>query len=400
MYQILFILLQAGLWRKRPEELTGFPLSAERWRRLFEEARLQTVTGIVYQGIMMLPEEMMPPQEVMIRWVAEVDRIEQNNHRMEGALKELLAMYRAHGIYPIVMKGQGIAAMYDTPSLRECGDIDLYFDNRQEAEKAVALLRERDIAYEVHADGSLCYTWMEIEVEHHTELVDLQSPKNRKFVARLIKEHGYTQMSTAEGVNIAVAGPLLNLQMMSTHILKHAMGVGIGLRQLCDMARAYHYLHGQIEHSTLREMYAAVGLQQWSELLHAFLVKHIGLPQQLQPYMALKHIDTTPLLHIVREGGNFGQHRTSTKQRSAIGRKWQTAKAFWNNRGLSWKYARKEAFWTVLSLLTRNVERLTRKEKINACTKTKTKTAKGCTITKTKTKCSRAATKGGIAAIP
>lgn len=350
MYQILFILLKAGLWGKKPERQTGFPLSAERWQELFEVARRQTVVGIVYQGIMMLPEELMPPEEVMIRWVAEVDRIEQNNSRMNRALKELLKLYRDNDICPVVMKGQGIAAMYDTPSLRECGDIDLYFDNRQEGEKALALLHERSIAYEVHADKSVCYTWMGIEVEHHAELVDLYSPKNRKYAEQLIKEQGYTQITTPEGVEMRLASAPVNLLMQSTHILKHALGRGVGLRQLCDMARAYHYLHGQVEHSTLHEMFATVGLQQWNVLLHAFLTENLGLPQQQQPYIALQDVDTTPLLHIVREGGNFGQHRTSTNHHSAIGRKWQTAKAFWNNREFSWKYARKEAFWTMMRL--------------------------------------------------
>lgn len=325
-------------------------MSAERWRELLEQARRQTVVGIVYQGIMMLPEKLMPPEPILIRWVAEVDRIEQNNQRMNRALKELLALYRDNDIHPIVMKGQTAAATYDTPSLRECGDIDLYFDNRQEGEKAVALLRERGISYEVHADKSICYTWMGVEVEHHTELVDLHSPKNRQYAEQLIKEQGYTLMTTAEGMEMRVASGPVNLLMQSTHILKHALGKGVGLRQLCDMARAYHQLQQEINLTTQQEIFAAVGLQRWNVLLHAFLTQQMGLPQQLQPYDDLQQVDTTPLLHIIHEGGNFGQHRTQTSHKSS---RMRTALCFWQQRGFAWRYARKEAVWMVVRLLVK-----------------------------------------------
>lgn len=350
MHQQLLTLLKAGLWGKRSEELEGFPLSAERWKEVFELARRQTVTGIVYQGITMLPEEMMPPQPLLIRWVAEVDRIEANNQQMERALKELLSMYRVHDIHPIVMKGQGTAAMYDISTLRECGDIDLYFINDKESERARNLLHTKGITYEVHADRSMCYTWMGIEVEHHTELVDLHRPKNRMYAAQLINEQGYIPMTTAGGTEIEVASPLINMLMQSTHILKHALGKGIGLRQLCDMARTYHYLQGKINQTTLHEIYAAVGLQRWNELLHAFLTQHLGLPHQLQPYKSLQQVDTTPLLRIIEKGGNFGQHRTqATEKNSRI----RTALCIWEQRRFSWKYARKEAVWMVFRLVVK-----------------------------------------------
>jgi hypothetical protein len=62
----------------------------------------------------MLPEKFMPPQELMIRWVAEVERIEQNNHKTNLALQKLLRLFRDECLRPIVLKGQSVAAMYET----------------------------------------------------------------------------------------------------------------------------------------------------------------------------------------------------------------------------------------------------------------------------------------------
>ena len=94
MTDALFTLLRAGLWGLRIEDQGPFPLSDKEWVRLFEEARKQTVTGIVYRGITLLPEVFMPPIPILTKWVAEVDRIERNNHKMNSALEALIQQTR------------------------------------------------------------------------------------------------------------------------------------------------------------------------------------------------------------------------------------------------------------------------------------------------------------------
>ena len=344
--EALYTLTRAGLWG-RVDNLKQFPLTAELWNKLYEEAHRQAIGGIVFQGITLLPEELHPPHQILFRWVAEADRIECNNKRMNEALKKLLDMYASQGLSPIVLKGQGIAAMYATPLFRECGDIDLYF-NSKEQQQATLLLTQNNIPYEIHADGSTCYHYHGVEIEHHPTLIDLHSPSKRRYVERLITEQEACE-TTAQG--LTVPSPMLNMLLLNTHILKHCIGVGIGLRQLCDMARAYHHYKYRVSHDTLREIYHQAGIERWSILLHAFMVKHLGLAQELQPYANLDEIDTRPLLEIINRGGNFGQHTTTAKAPSTTWqRKLQTLAAFWRNRHFSWKYARKETFWTIVQL--------------------------------------------------
>lgn len=52
----LLVLLRAGLWESKIEDLSCFPLSAGEWKNLYLLSRQQTVTGIVFQGIQYLPE--------------------------------------------------------------------------------------------------------------------------------------------------------------------------------------------------------------------------------------------------------------------------------------------------------------------------------------------------------
>ena len=86
----LLVLLRAGLWESKIEDLSCFPLSAGEWKNLYLLSRQQTVTGIVFQGIQHLPEHFLPAEELLVRWMAETDAIERKNMQMNKADEEFM----------------------------------------------------------------------------------------------------------------------------------------------------------------------------------------------------------------------------------------------------------------------------------------------------------------------
>lgn len=351
------LLLRSGLWRKAAEEQNLFPLSVEEWGLLYAEARRQTVTGWIYRGICLLPEEWMPPQEQMFRWVTDIDRIERRNVMMNRNLLQLTAMLEERGFRAVVQKGQGVAALYDEPLWRECGDIDLFFPNEEDRRGAEAWLRERGIVPEQKPDGSTAYRWMKVEVEHHSDLLDLQSPRARRYLKGLVAEKGFTAVPVGDEGRIMVPAPELNLLLLNTHILKHALGRGIGLRQFCDMARAYAVLGEKVDGDELRSIYHKAGISRWSSLLHAFLVDVLAMPEDFLPYREEKKETAVPLWNIVLRGGNFGQYgqQQKTKTERTWLRKWNTCRAFLLNARFSLKYAPSEAIHTFGQLVRGNL---------------------------------------------
>ena len=123
----LLALLKAGLWECSPNNLNLFPLSATEWKHVFRMAGQQTVTGLTFQGLRCLPDNLLPPQTLLLQWTAETDAIERRNKKMNAALQALCSSFKEKGLNPILQKGQGIARLYENPLLRECGYIDLYF---------------------------------------------------------------------------------------------------------------------------------------------------------------------------------------------------------------------------------------------------------------------------------
>ena len=268
--QALFALLQAGLWGRFDEVVaSAFPLSAGEWERVFTLARQQTVTGIAFRGLDFLPEEAAPPMGIMAKWMAHADRIEQSNRVMNETVAKLYGHFASAGVEAVLQKGQGVAAMYPEPLLRECGDIDLYFPGHDGVSDPLAgidgAVRERQ------PDDSWSYVVDGIIVEHHTDLLDIQSPRAKRYVKRLIEEKGFEKVVTGDGVEVLVPAPEINLLLLSSHILKHAFGVGIGLRQFCDYAVAGRYYEGRVNPQEMREIWKKTGLEKWQSLLEEFI---------------------------------------------------------------------------------------------------------------------------------
>ena len=347
-HKALFCLLRAGLWETVPDDLSLFPLTDAGWWDVYRMSVRQTVTAIVCRGLHYLPDELLPDEELMIRWVAKADRIEQRNRKMDTVVEQLARLMTDNGLHPVVMKGQGVATFYEDPLLRECGDIDLYFPSEKEERKAAGLMRKLGCDIDRQPDGSNSYCWQDVEIEHHTRLFDLYNPLLKGYLSAFIKENGFTA-----GQTFAVPSPLLNLVMLNAHLLKHLMGHGVGLRQFCDMARAYHALYGNYDPEKLEAAYQKTGLYKWSIQLHTFLTEHLGLRYGELPYIDTEAFTSPRLLHIVLEGGNFGQYGETKGKASQAGweRKLHTFLSFWKRRDFSGTYAPEEAFWTSVKLI-------------------------------------------------
>ena len=350
-YTAFLSLLRSGLWEKDLLDLSSFPLSKEQWLELYTEACRQTVQGIIYRGLDYLPSPLLPPQELLLRWVVESVRLEKNNKRTNEEIISLSKFFVSNGINPILKKGQAAAALYEKPYLRVCGDIDLYFQTEKEYKRANALIKGQKIQMHRRPDGSCEYNWHGIEVEHHVTLMYLRNPFLSPFLRRLEREEQFDVMSFLEDSSYKIPIPSLpvNLLMFNTHIMKHAFISGIGLRQLCDMARAYYKFNGLYKGEELRLIYKKTGIMKWSRLLHSFLTEYLGLEKKYLPYVE-DTVSSEILFKEIMSGGNFGQYAVDQKEneRHYLSKKRNTVKAIYRNRRISMDYALFESFcWTV-----------------------------------------------------
>lgn len=315
-------------------------LSPARWEAVFEESQRQTVAGIALRGISRITDAaLMPPQPLLIRWVALADRIERTNRHMASAISKLFDFYAAAGLPALLQKGHSVARFYPQPLLRQCGDIDVVIPPARAAE-AIAAVGALGIPVEVRADGSRLFSWDGFTVEHHTRLLDLSRPLPPALSAEAIPA-----VASPE----ATLPPLIELLMLNSHIMKHCLGAGIGLRQMCDYALALRALLPVVGQETYTAACRSLGIARWTRALDSFTDAWFG------PRPASPSRDASALMAVIAEGGNFGLHGAGGSRRGrGLRSRLATAAAFLRHSGLALRLAPRETLATVAMLLKRN----------------------------------------------
>ena len=304
----LLTLLRLGLWEKHNVE-TFSSLSEAQWGLLYRYAQEQTIEGIVFDGIQHLPTQHLPPRALLLKWTVRIDQIERHNKQMNTVIKEQLSFFSAQGIHPFLLKGQGVASCYPIPEHRISGDVDWYFEAKEEYHRANDLIKQKRIKLTYTAGFSTEYAWNGIVIEHHCRMFDLYNPFSIPYLNQLEKRFKDQSIPMdLQGNTLLLPAPILMMLQVNAHILKHLLSFGLGIRQLCDAAKVYQQYRAEIDGQQLKEMYRKLGILKWIHLLHAVLVKYISLPTQSLPFVLPKGIDADWMMEEIWLSGNFGFH--------------------------------------------------------------------------------------------
>lgn len=350
--QALKLLLRAGLYGDRQLALSAVPLTESEWQAVYTLSVRQTVSGIVAEALGYLPDDMLPPESLSLRWMMRVHRIEEAYALMDSTLVSLNSFFSSQGLRPLLQKGHSVARFYPKPSIRVCGDIDLCFPvDKLRADRAMA----EHLSSPLHhaADGSSSYRFKGIEVEHHSEPIELHSPFHRRHLRRLLAEEGTRPFLLSDGSSIDVLAPLPDLLMINVHIMKHCLGVGIGLRHFCDYIMAYRALIPEIGEKRYLRACRRLGIMRWTRVLHTFIDTYLADPSG-RPFSSVTPTSfsrsvISRLAVKVYEGGNFGLFRNNSHGDPSNRRKIDTLSLFMRHLGLSLRLAPAES----IGLITR-----------------------------------------------
>ena len=330
--EAFFALVRSGLVERllADSELTPvLALTSSDWFSMEELAREQAVSGLIYRAVTHLPRTVAVPGDVVLTLMARAEETAIDNRQKAAVTARLLERFAQKGLSPSILKGSTVAAFYLHPELRESGDIDLFVPKDQFA-RAQACMPGASRA----SDGSIHGREDDVDIDLHDRYFDLHVPASRLPV---------------------IGTPEATLLMLSSHILKHAIGPGVGVRQLCDMAMASRALAGNYDPSALKTVFKRTGTLRWNRLLYSFLAEWLDMPD---PVFDRDHVSTAPLLRIIMEGGNFGHHAAARKSALGAGdrrRKVNTFFRFLHRLPFSLRYAPLETLATLWTLFRGNI---------------------------------------------
>ena len=326
--------LRAGLWGTLDSGPDSALLSDIDWAVLLRQAHAHAVDALIADGMGLLPFESKPLFQELGSLALAVDAIESGNKLLNAVLKSMAAYWEKVGIKAVLLKGQGLASMYSNPLHRTPGDIDWYFPGKENFNKALALIRAKGLVPEIDGDGDFHYSVKGVIVEHHNRWCDISSPFKKKSIASIEQKFGYSR-----GPEYTVPAPLTNLIQLNFHILKHVLVMGVGWRQLCDLALATERYWGQYSIDEYKQAVSQLSLLKWSRLLYGVLAKYLGSNCAWMPVTPLENRDVDRLANLIMDCGNFGKESGKKMLGS------YASSALWLCR-----YAPGEVFWRPIML--------------------------------------------------
>ena len=208
------------------------------WAKMYSWAKVQTLIGVLNDGVHRLPEHQLPPDHILEKWDHVTERIAEMHRNHEKRVKELEGILKEMGLQGCILKGTGLSHLYPNPERRMSGDIDLWIDApRETIIRAFAKYKVHDIIYqECKAD-----VFDDVDVEIHFHPSKMYNPFHNARLQKWFEQNSPFR----EGETLVYPDARFNTVFCLAHMYRHYMEGGIGLRQMMD----YYYV--------LRELPAA-----------------------------------------------------------------------------------------------------------------------------------------------
>ncbi|MGM9739297.1 MAG: nucleotidyltransferase family protein [Candidatus Cryptobacteroides sp.] len=233
LYQRFFSLLRAGLF-KRSIDTNLFKEDVD-WPSVMRLAEEQTVSAIIFDGVSQLPKEYLPDKSVLMSWLGTIINIENNNRRLNQGIVDVVERYNVAGIFPVLLKGQGIGQYYPNPLHRNAGDIDLYFADGIDVPNKLASTWD-GVTFHEATSHHVAFNWKEFVIENHNSFFSFYNSSNQKQWEKVkqLVPIGSNEYLRIENHSIPIPSPQMNALYIFLHLWHHCQQKGVGIRHVCD----------------------------------------------------------------------------------------------------------------------------------------------------------------------
>lgn len=313
-----FELLRSAIWDTTPN-LRHIP-TEEEWKDIYRISNEQTVTGIMLDAISKLPDEEKPGSKLRLQWIIQQKAIEMSNDKMNNALFSLLSLTEKSGITTYLLKGQGVAQNYPYPKHRVCGDIDIYF-TEEHFEQAIKFFLSQNFDLngdpdKDHYDTTYRDTKVEIHKRNATFYTKRLQKRYNEIVEKIIAaDEAYVEI---EDRNVAVLPPMANAMQLLSHMLRHIIFSGLGLRQVCDWGLFAYKYQNKIDTEQFIKNLKEVQLWETYKVITAIATDYLGLPKEYAvcKLSAKDRKLAKKTLRLIMKYGNFGHYGKHSKAKS------------------------------------------------------------------------------------
>ena len=318
------------------------------WAKLYNMAKVQTLIGVLNDGVHRLPEHQLPPDHVLEKWDRVTGKIAEMHRNHERRVAELESILKDSGLQGCILKGTGLSHLYPNPERRMSGDIDLWIKG-----KRADIIRAFASKYKVH---DILYQECKIDifddvtVEVHFHPAKLANPFLNARMQRWFEENSPFR----EGETLVYPDARFNAVFCMAHMFRHYIVGGIGLRQMMD----YYYVLRSLpaaERGSVFQTLKRLGMDRFAAAVMVCMQHEFGLEDEYLLCPPDRELGKKLVNDIIKMG-NFGV--LDPRNRSHDGEsKWARFKRK-NKRVFSnLKYYPREILWSPYARVSQHLWR-------------------------------------------
>ena len=301
---MLFELVQVALGNRRK---LSFVPSPDEWYSTYEESMRHAITGICFAGVEKLPNEQWPPKMLLLQWVGQSEQIQLCNKEVDRETNEIWNRLKEDGLDAAILKGQGIAQYYgDLGVYRQSGDIDVWVKGGYQ--------KVCDYVQRTHPTDDVAYHrfhydyFEDTEVELHHRPTLMRNLFDDSKLAKWYDSFGAGSFVYLKDKGFAVPPVEFNRIFILTHIYRHFLFEGIGLRQIVD----YYFVlkaNGGRDKEEVVKVLKELRLTRFAEAVMWLLHEKLGLEEQYL-ICGMNEKEGLFVLDEIMQTGNFGYSDT------------------------------------------------------------------------------------------
>lgn len=304
----LLSLLRAALWGEVPK--TSLFKEAS-WDQIIHLADVQTVRGLLLDGISLLPKNLIPDEDIVMELAGKQNKIVIHNQVHRDTIIQIDKALKAKSIAAVLMKGQITALRYPQPLHRQPGDIDFVI-RKEDFPKTLNVLDtigkvDRNLVHEHHG-----MAWVNnVTVEPHYKVHNYQRPSTDKAMQEMFSKVFPDKLIKADidGYKVNVFPPTFESVFLISHIVNHVYEEGLGLRQVIDYAMFLDKCADKIDWLQHDEFLYRMRMQRAFRIFTCICVEYLGLilPSQVEPFSYKEKEWAKKMIEDIFEVGNFGR---------------------------------------------------------------------------------------------
>ncbi len=302
-----FRLLRAGAFA---DEVEIEPMSAWKWKQLYQRSVLHHVAALVFDGICRCQDQffLQLPDGLYDAWEKTTQQAEQENMHTITHLTQLFDTLGSMQLRPILLKGQSLATLYEQPMHRMPGDIDIFFPFDTQGQKADLWALEHGENVSQTDKKQLSYVWNGITVEHHHRMQRLTNKLLEHLLQGIIEKEMRETPATYTIINnarIETVSPTMTLLLILLRIARYILNDGVSLKQVVDLGIFLRKQGDRADFVKLQGWLEKLKMERIAQVAGALLTQLLGFDEDEVPFLSDEQ-DT--------DISKFIQEMTSNKQ--------------------------------------------------------------------------------------